>query len=190
MKIELRDITFRYEQVPILNHMDVKFEGNSFSSLLGKSGSGKTSLLKIIAGTITHFTGQVYFDDEEVTKLPPGARNIGWVPQDQLLFPGINVEKNIAFGLSSKKVPRSEQNKRTVEIGKLVGIEHLLKRFPSQLSGGEKQRVALGRAIAPYPELLLLDEPFSSLDAPEREKMALIFKEIQMAIFYMLSIIL
>lgn len=180
MKIKLDKISITYQNEDLLNNLSLEFESGKLSCLLGPSGSGKTTLLKIIAGIEEQFIGDVLFENEIVNDIPVGKRQIGWVPQQQLLFPGLNVYENIAYGLTARKTPNDKIRIRVAEIAKLVGVEHLLQRFPNRLSGGERQRVAIARALAPNPRILLLDEPFSSLDTPERDKLALILREIQL----------
>ncbi|MHA2252655.1 MAG: ABC transporter ATP-binding protein [Candidatus Kariarchaeaceae archaeon] len=181
MKIELIRISLEFEGDKILDCLDISFSTNKLNCLLGKSGSGKTSVLKIIAGISPSFDGKVYFNGKEITNLPARDRYIGWVPQQQILFPGLDIGKNIAYGLVARGVSRELREKRIAEVADLVGLTGLLTRSPDGLSGGERQRVALARALAPSPQVLLLDEPFSSLDAPERDRLALLFREIQLA---------
>lgn len=180
MKITLKNISISYNKEVLLNNLQISFQDGKLSCLLGPSGSGKTTILKIIAGVSDSYRGDLLFDDENVNELQVGKRLIGWVPQQQLLFPGMSVYENIVYGLKARNVPKDEQIKRVDEIAKLVGVSHLLHRAPERLSGGERQRVAIARALAPKPEMLLLDEPFSSLDAPERDKLVLIMREIQL----------
>jgi molybdate/tungstate transport system ATP-binding protein len=180
MKIKLVNVTIFYENKPLLENLTAEFESGKFSVLLGSSGSGKTTILKIIAGISDDFKGKVLFNDNDVTSTPVTERYIGWVPQQQLLFPGMSVYDNIAYGLQSRGIDKETETKRVKEISNLVGVSHLLNRAPDRLSGGERQRVAIARALAPKPKLLLLDEPFSSLDAPERDRLALIMREVQM----------
>ncbi len=180
MRIDIRNLNITYQKTKLLNDLSVTFERGKLSCLLGPSGSGKTTLLKIIAGVSDKFDGDILFDDERVNNRSVAERLIGWVPQQQLLFHGLNVRENIEYGLKARKYDNKIIDARVREISKLVGVDHLCDRFPEKLSGGERQRVAIARALAPYPKLLLLDEPFSSLDAPERDKLALILREIQL----------
>lgn len=152
-----------------------------FMALLGPSGCGKTTILRMIAGLEKPDQGEIYLDGhlvaDENTFVPPNRRRIGMVFQDYALFPHMTVEKNIAYGL-----PRSSNQKKTVEnMLKLVGLEGLKNRYPRELSGGQQQRVALARALAPQPQTLLLDEPFSNLDTAlrvqVREEVRKIIKE-------------
>lgn len=132
--------------------------------VLGPTGAGKTVLLECIAGLHRIRKGEIWIDGNNVTRLAPEDRQVGYVPQDYVLFPFLNIFGNIAFGLKRNRRSRSEIKTRVDTVAHLMGISHLLNRAPRSLSGGEKQRVALARALAPSPNLLLLDEPLSSLD--------------------------
>lgn len=131
--------------------------------LLGSNGAGKTTLLNIIAGLVS-YAGAVEFDGVPVDNVPARSRQVGYVFQDLVLFPHLDVTANIAYGLANTPVSRSQGEARIMELLDLLSIPHLAQRYPATLSGGEKQRVALARAIAPQPKILLLDEPFCSLD--------------------------
>jgi len=131
--------------------------------LLGPNGAGKTTLLNIIAG-LTDYNGSVFFDSVPVDKVPASEREVGYLFQDLVLFPHLDVAANIAYGLRAQKQPQSEVEARVQELLQLMKIKHLSSRYPKHLSGGEKQRVALARALALSPKVLLLDEPLSSLD--------------------------
>lgn len=131
--------------------------------LLGPNGAGKTTLLNIIAG-LTDYNGSVFFDSVPVDKVPASKREVGYLFQDLVLFPHLDVAANIAYGLRAQKQPQSEVEARVQELLQLMKIKHLSSRYPKHLSGGEKQRVALARALALSPKVLLLDEPLSSLD--------------------------
>ena len=180
MKLELSNIDLSFDQNRLFQNFNLKIDNDGVNCLLGISGSGKTSILKIILGILVPDKGKLYIDGEDITNLPTQDRNIGWVPQQQILFPNLNVYKNIAFGLSNHSMTHEQKKKQVHEISKLIGAEHLLNRNTQTLSGGERQRIALARAIVTNPKILLLDEPFSSLDGPERDKISLIFKDVQM----------
>ena len=139
--------------------------------LLGPSGSGKTTLLRIIAGFTQPDSGRVFFDDRDVTELPPNERNTGMVFQSYALWPHMTVAQNVAYGLEVRRLPRTERDRRVVEALEMVRMASLVGRSPNQLSGGEQQRVALARALVIGPDCVLLDEPLSNLDAQLRLEM-------------------
>ncbi len=147
-----------------LNDIDLSVARGEYFVVLGPTGAGKTVLLECIAGLHRIRRGKIWIDGNDVTRLAPEDRQVGYVPQDYVLFPFLNVFGNIAFGLKRRGRPQGEIKTRVDDIAHLMGISHLLSRSPRSLSGGEKQRVALARALAPSPSLLLLDEPLSSLD--------------------------
>ncbi len=164
--LQLSGVHQRYARQPVLDGVDLEVEQGSFSAVLGASGSGKTTLLRVIAGFERIESGVVrlgttVFDDGR-SSLPPERRRIGYVPQDGALFPHLRVAANVGFGL-----PRSGR-KKVGALLETVGLSGLERRYPHQLSGGQQQRVALARALAIEPEVVLLDEPFSSLDAAMR----------------------
>jgi iron(III) transport system ATP-binding protein len=164
--LDLIGVHQRYARQPVLNGVDLEVEQGSFTAVLGASGSGKTTLLRVIAGFERIESGVVrlgttVFDDGR-TSLPPERRKLGYVPQDGALFPHMRVAANVGFGL-----PRSSR-KKVGTLLEAVGLSGLERRYPHQLSGGQQQRVALARALAVEPEVVLLDEPFSSLDAAMR----------------------
>jgi ABC-type sugar transport system ATPase subunit len=138
---------------------------------MGKSGCGKTTVLEAVAGLRPVCAGTVRLAGRDVTALRPAARNLGYVPQDGALFPTMSVRENLSFALDVRGTPRAEVEARVKELAARLELGHLLDRRPDTLSGGEKQRVALGRALAPRPPVLLLDEPLSSLDDDTREQL-------------------
>lgn len=179
MSLELDNIVVSFGKKEVIHQFSCRIQQNSVAVLLGKSGSGKSTILKTIAGIIVPQKGRIFIDSMDITHLPSRDRKVGFVPQHQLLFPGLDVYENVAYGLKARGKPREFIRKRVQEISRIVGLEHLLERKPSTLSGGERQRVALARALAPEPNILLMDEPFSSLDEAERIRLALVFKQIQ-----------
>jgi inositol-phosphate transport system ATP-binding protein len=163
--VYLDNVTKRFGNFTALDHVTVRFPDGAFSVILGPSGSGKTTTLYLLAGIYKPTEGRIYFGDRDVTDLPPRDRNIGLVFQNYALYPHMTVYENIAFPLKLKKVPKRKIDEKVNEIARLLGIEELLDRYPSQISGGQQQRVALARALIKEPEVLLLDEPLSNLDA-------------------------
>jgi molybdopterin-binding protein len=155
----------------LLQNINLNIEPGEYFIVLGPTGAGKTVLLEAIAGLYPILEGKVWVGDTEVTYLSPDRREIGIVYQDQVLFPHLSVEKNLAFGLKMRKCPRHEIERKIGAVAEVVGVSHLLKRSPTTLSGGEKQKVALARALVTEPKVLLLDEPLSALDPETREKM-------------------
>jgi len=146
--------------------------------ILGSNGAGKTTLINVIAGLV-EYQGTVFFDGVSINELPTNQREVGYLFQNLVLFPHLNVVSNIAYGLRAKKWPQERIEHRVKELLKFVGIEHLGSRYTNQMSGGEKQRVALARALAPSPKVLLLDEPMSSLDAQSAKYLRSELKHIQ-----------
>ena len=156
--MHIRDITFSLEERELF-------------AILGRTGAGKTLLLESAAGFYTPESGNIFLYGTSVQDIPLTERRIGFVYQDHALFPHMTVEGNIAYGLRMRHVPRSEQEEKVNDIAALLGIDHVLKNYPQTLSGGERQRVALARALVLRPRLLLLDEPFSSLDPATRKRL-------------------
>lgn len=150
-----------------------------FFTLLGPSGCGKTTLLRMIAGFNTIEGGEFYFGDRLINDLDPAKRNIGMVFQNYAIFPHLSVRKNVAFGLTNRKFPQETIQRQATKFMKLMKIEEYADRLPEKLSGGQQQRVALARALAIEPEVLLMDEPLSNLDAKLRVEMREVIKEIQ-----------
>ena len=150
---------------------DVTLEINEgeYFVILGPTGAGKTILLETIAGIYHPDSGRILLNDSDVTEVPPRERNIGMVYQDYILFPFLTVEENIGFGLKSRKIGKSEIKRKVDELENLLDISHLSHRYPVTLSGGEQQKVAIARAIAIEPPILLLDEPLSALDSRTRD---------------------
>ena len=147
-----------------LKDFDFKIEQGSYTVLMGRSGCGKTSILEAVAGLRKIQSGSIRFGNKDVTRLKAAERGVGYVPQDRALFPTLKVRDQLAFSLVIRRESSTAIGQRVNELAKLLDIEHLLDRMPTGLSGGEAQRVALGRALAFRPSVLLLDEPLSALD--------------------------
>ena len=171
MKIKLQNIRKRFGETVALDDLSLEFCDGKLTTLLGPSGCGKSTLLNLISGILPPTSGSIYFGDRDVTSLSPDKRNIGLVFQNYALYPHMTVGENIAFPLEIKKVSKKERMERAAEFAKLLRIEDYFTRKPSQLSGGQQQRVAIARALAKEPEILLLDEPLSNLDARLRLEM-------------------
>ena len=161
-----------------LNKINLKIFDKELFVLLGKTGSGKTTLLNTIAGLKT-YEGIIKFDNETIDDTPTENRGIGYLFQNLLLFPHMDVYSNISYGLRIRNLKKTEIATKVMELVKLVRIEHLIDRYPKSLSGGEKQRVALARALAIEPKILLLDEPFNNLDPRTAKHLRLELKRIQ-----------
>ncbi|MDO4778729.1 MAG: ABC transporter ATP-binding protein [Tissierellia bacterium] len=171
--LNLDNVSFSYDKKKmILNNISFKVNEGEIVAILGSSGSGKSTLLNIIAGLEFPTAGTLHLEDKDITKLQCEKRDIGLVFQDYALFPHLNVEKNIAFSLKSHKDPIVD------EMLNLIRMKEYKKRYPYELSGGEKQRVAIARSLAANPKVLLLDEPFSNLDANLKKSVRKEIKEI------------
>jgi sulfate/thiosulfate transport system ATP-binding protein len=169
--IEVHGVSKRYGETDALQDVSVSVPDGSLTALLGPSGGGKTTLLRVIAGLEEPDTGSVWMDGREVTRVPVRRRGIGFVFQHYAAFKHMSVADNVGFGLSVRRRPRSEVEAKVAELLELVGLAHLAERRPGQLSGGQRQRMALARALAVEPKVLLLDEPFGALDARVREEL-------------------
>ncbi|MPV86717.1 ATP-binding cassette domain-containing protein [Cardiobacteriales bacterium ML27] len=172
--LTVENITFSYDDKPVLHDINFQLAKGKVATLLGPSGCGKTTLLRLIAGFYPPDTGRIIVNQQLLSSdkqvIPPEKRHLGMIFQDYALFPHLSVFDNIAFGI--KKQLTSQQIRiRVNELLEMVGLPHYEKRFAHELSGGEQQRVAIARAIAPKPALLLMDEPFASLDANLRERL-------------------
>ncbi|PWT92946.1 MAG: hypothetical protein C5B54_02670, partial [Acidobacteria bacterium] len=179
MSIVLTDLSKRFGNVLIVNKFSVQIQDGELFVLLGASGSGKSTVLRMIAGLIRPDAGSIELNGKEVTKLPPQARGTGFVFQNYSLFRHMNVAENVEFGLRVRKVPAAERTKRREELLDLVGLGGLGLRLTTQLSGGQQQRVALARALAYQPSVLLLDEPFGALDVKIRHQLRKNLRAIQ-----------
>src|SRR3954469_4560753 len=160
MAIEARNITKRFGEFVALDDVSVDIPSGSLTALLGPSGGGKSTLLRVIAGLETPDRGTVLINGGDATPLPPQDRNVGFVFQHYAAFKHLSVFRNVAFGLEIRKRPKDEIRTRVMELLELVHLENFADRLPSQLSGGQRQRMALARALAVEPNVLLLDEPF------------------------------
>lgn len=171
MYVELKDINKTFGDYKASEDVSFGIEKGKLIGLLGPSGSGKTTILRMIAGLETPDSGEIIIDGKVVNQVPPSERKIGFVFQHYALFRYMTVYENIAFGLRVQKEKKQVIDARVRELIRLIGLEGLEKRYPGQLSGGQKQRVAFARALAPRPQLLLLDEPFAAIDAKVRKEL-------------------
>jgi sulfate/thiosulfate transport system ATP-binding protein len=171
VSIEVTNVTKKYGDFYALDDVSVSLPTGQLTALLGPSGGGKSTLLRIIAGLDTADTGTVAIEGTNATKLPPQKRNVGFVFQHYAVFKHMTVAKNVAFGLEIRKTPKAEVKRRVAELLELVHLSQFADRLPSQLSGGQRQRMALARALAVEPTVLLLDEPFGALDAKVRKEL-------------------
>lgn len=188
MKILLKNLSKKFGDVTAVHDLSVEIYDGHFFFFLGPSGCGKTTMLRMIAGFDHPTSGQIFFDDLDITQTPPNKRNIGMVFQNYALWPHMNVFKNVEYGLALRNLARSEVEDRVLEVLKMVRMEKYTFRSPNQLSGGQQQRVALARAIVIRPDVLLLDEPLSNLDAKlrleMRDEIARIQKETRITTIY------
>ena len=180
VSLELKEIKKSFtEGEAVLDNISLEISKGEFITLLGSSGCGKTTTLRIIAGLEQPDAGSVWLDGREVTGLEPNQRDVNTVFQNYALFPHMNVAENIGYGLKLKKVPKSEIKKKVSQMLELVQLEGYEKRKPSELSGGQKQRVAIARALVNNPKVLLLDEPLGALDLQLRRAMQIELKHLQ-----------
>jgi iron(III) transport system ATP-binding protein len=166
--VDIRNVALAYGATQVLRDITLSVPAGEFFALLGPSGSGKTTLLRLIAGFNQHQKGELLIGGRDVTGVPPYKRDVGMVFQNYALWPHMTVERNVAFGLEERKLPREEIRRRVASALELVGLTGYGGRRPGQLSGGQQQRVALARTLAIEPQVLLLDEPLSNLDAKLR----------------------
>ena len=180
MQVQLKEITKKFGNFTAVNTFSVTLEDGEMICLLGPSGCGKSTILNMLSGILPVSGGEIWFDDDNVTKEPPEERGIGLVFQNYALYPHMTVLENICFPLEIKKVPKAERVERAMKMAKLVHVDKMLNRKPKELSGGQQQRVAIARALVKEPRLLLLDEPLSNLDARLRLEMREEIRRIQL----------
>ena len=177
--LKLQNLTAAYDQEIVLKKMNLEVKQGELLSLLGSSGCGKTTTLRIVSGFLKQREGSVFLEGQEISKTHPSERGFGYVFQNYALFPHLNVEDNVGFGLKQRKVVREGINKKVFEMLDMVDLTAFAGKRPMELSGGQRQRVALARALAISPRLLLMDEPLSNLDAALRVKMRMEIRRIQ-----------
>lgn len=177
--LNLENISVKYDEDTVLKNLNLYIKNKEFITFLGPSGCGKTTTLRIIGGFLTPNSGKVYFENKDITKLPPYKRQVNTVFQKYALFPHLNVYENIAFGLKIKKMPKSEIDKSVREMLALVNLKGYENKNVDFLSGGQQQRVAIARALVNHPKVLLLDEPLGALDLKLRKDMQNELKNIQ-----------
>ena len=182
VNIKIENAQKRYGDNIIIENLSLDIKQGEFFTLLGPSGCGKTTLLRMIAGFNSIENGNFYFNEKRINDLDPAKRNIGMVFQNYAIFPHLTVEQNVEFGLKNRKVSKEEMKVETDKFLKLMQIDEYRDRMPERLSGGQQQRVALARALVIKPDVLLMDEPLSNLDAKLRVEMRTAIKEIQNSI--------
>src|SRR5512136_933029 len=179
MNIRLDDVVKRFGTLEAVSHVSLDIKDDELFTLLGPSGCGKTTILRLVGGFHKPDQGRIYFGDKEVSALAPYERNIGMVFQNYALWPHMTVANNVAYGLKLKKISTSGIAERLSRVLKLVNLTGLETRYPGQLSGGQQQRVALARALVLNPDVLLLDEPLSNLDAKIRQQVRAEIRKLQ-----------
>ena len=181
MSVDIRvdHVVKKYGNNTVIPDLSVNMRQGEFFTLLGPSGCGKTTLRRMIAGFNSIEGGSIYFNDKRINDLDPSRRNIGMVFQNYAIFPHLSVRNNVAFGLKERKLPKPQIAEQTDKFMKLMHIDEYADRMPDRLSGGQQQRVALARALVIQPDVLLMDEPLSNLDAKLRVEMRTVIKEIQ-----------
>ncbi|MBQ2834312.1 MAG: ABC transporter ATP-binding protein [Clostridia bacterium] len=177
--LSLKNISKNFGEGDVLSGVSLDVHKGEFVTLLGSSGCGKTTTLRIISGLETPDSGEVILNGQDMTDLPPEKRPVNTVFQSYALFPHMNVEKNVAYGLKVRGMDKKAAANRVAQMLELVQMSEYAKRMPSQLSGGQRQRIAIARALAPQPQLLLLDEPLGALDLQLRRQMQIELKRLQ-----------
>ena len=177
--LQLKNINKYFGKNHVIKNVNLNFEKGQFITFLGPSGCGKTTLLRMIAGFYEPDEGEILLNGKNIERVPPYDRNTAMVFQEYALFPHMNVFDNVSYGLRVKKKPKDEIEKRVKQALSLMQLEGMEKRFPNQMSGGQQQRVAVARALVMNPEVLLLDEPLSNLDAKLRESVRVELRQIQ-----------
>lgn len=168
VSLKISNVSKVFDKNVALNNINLEIQAGEFVCLLGPSGCGKSTLLRLIAGLDRPSSGQIYIGDRDVTNLPPVRRNFGIMFQSYALFPNLTAFENVAYGLRNQKMRSKDLEERVNRLFDMIKLPHIKNRFPSQMSGGEQQRIALARALATEPDFLLLDEPLSALDAKVR----------------------
>ena len=180
--IKIKNAVKRFGDVTVIPNLSLDIENGELFTLLGPSGCGKTTLLRMIAGFNSIENGEFYFNDKIINDMDPGKRNIGMVFQNYAIFPNMSVRKNVEFGLKHRNVPKEVIKTETDKFLKLVQVDQYADRMPDKLSGGQQQRIALARALVIKPDVLLMDEPLSNLDAKLRVEMRTAIKDIQKSV--------
>lgn len=177
--LKLKNLSIQFDGVPVLQGVEMNLNPGETLAVIGKSGSGKTTLLKILAGLQEGHSGSVLLNDEPIDDLPPQKRGIVYLYQEPLLFPHLTVRQNIGFGLKIRKAAAATIKQQTEEMIRELQLKGHEEKYPGQLSGGQKQRVAFGRALIIEPKVMLLDEPFGSLDPDTRADMQQFFQRMR-----------
>ena len=177
--LSIKQLSKHYGEAAVVKDVDLQASDGEFVVLLGPSGCGKTTTLRMIAGFVMPTAGSIHVGERDVTMLPPWKRRCGLVFQNYALFPHMTVVQNVAFGLEMQKVPKAEHGKRIADALAMVRLKGMDDRYPRQLSGGQQQRVAIARSLAVQPDILLLDEPLSNLDAKLRQDVRVEIRELQ-----------